>query len=100
MPSNYPTGVTGNEPQITGEYPCYTCGGSGGERDDPCWMCGCTGIHPEEAPECPSCGSDNTAFFGELEDSELDAFLVEHSRPASYDEWNVLVCRGCGEVQK
>lgn len=26
MKSNYPPGVTGNEPQITGEYPCEHCG--------------------------------------------------------------------------
>jgi hypothetical protein len=26
MKSNYPPGVTGNEPQITGEHPCGHCG--------------------------------------------------------------------------
>lgn len=25
--SPYPPGVTGNEPEITGIYPCYECGG-------------------------------------------------------------------------
>lgn len=37
--SNYPPGVSGNEPQITGEYPCENCGAT----------------LPEE-PECPECG--------------------------------------------
>lgn len=36
--SNYPPGVSGNEPQITGEWPCRNCGAT----------------LPEEAP-CPEC---------------------------------------------
>jgi len=36
---DYPPGVTGNEPQITGEWPCVNCGRT----------------LPEEA-ECPECG--------------------------------------------
>ena len=24
--NNYPPGVSGNEPQITGEWPCFNCG--------------------------------------------------------------------------
>ena len=46
----YPPGVSGNEPELTGEWPCYECGGSGGERDDPCPCCSATGIEPEEYP--------------------------------------------------
>lgn len=26
MSGNYPPGVTGNEPQLTGEWPCENCG--------------------------------------------------------------------------
>jgi hypothetical protein len=37
--SNYPPGVSGNEPQITGEWPCENCGAT----------------LPEEA-DCPECG--------------------------------------------
>lgn len=37
--SNYPPGVTGNEPQITGEWPCENCGAT----------------LPEEV-DCPECG--------------------------------------------
>jgi hypothetical protein len=29
MLSNYPPGVTGREPEITGDYPCGFCGGFG-----------------------------------------------------------------------
>lgn len=50
--SNYPPGVTGNEPQITGEWPCRACGGEGGFRDEEtpssCYWCKGTGIEPEE----------------------------------------------------
>jgi hypothetical protein len=53
--SNYPPGVTGNEPQITGEWPCGRCQGEKGERDPDggsnhyvCERCLGTGIEPEE----------------------------------------------------
>jgi DnaJ-class molecular chaperone len=53
--SNYPPGVTGNEPQITGEWPCAFCDGAGGwmedEGPDACPLCKGTGIHPEDAWE-------------------------------------------------
>ena len=73
---NYPPGVTGNEPQITGEWPCELCDGAGGERDPDggnhhatCPRCKGTGIDPEElvcpaghasdpdARECEKCGA-------------------------------------------
>lgn len=48
----YPPGVTGNEPQITGEWPCRVCGGAGGWKDEEggvaCYWCKGTGIEPEE----------------------------------------------------
>jgi hypothetical protein len=50
--SNYPPGVSGNEPQITGEWPCGYCGGA--SKYDPneyCPLCKGSGIHPEEAFE-------------------------------------------------
>lgn len=51
--SNYPPGVTGNEPQITGEYPCDLCGGCGYDEDEDgkhsCPLCLGTGIYPEDA---------------------------------------------------
>jgi len=50
--NNYPPGVSGNEPQITGEWPCVSCDGAGGERDEDgvsrCPHCNGTGIEPEE----------------------------------------------------
>lgn len=52
---NYPPGVTGNEPQITGEWPCTICDGRGFEVDEDgkysCNFCNGTGIFPEEAIE-------------------------------------------------
>jgi hypothetical protein len=53
--SNYPPGVTGNEPQITGEWPCDDCGGRGYEEDEDgkssCPSCDGTGVYPELAWE-------------------------------------------------
>lgn len=50
--NNYPPGVTGNEPQITGEWPCVSCDGEGGGRDEDgtwsCPHCKGSGIEPEE----------------------------------------------------
>lgn len=51
--SNYPPGVSGNEPQITGEWPCVACYGEAAERDedggyDLCPHCRGAGIEPEE----------------------------------------------------
>lgn len=47
--SNYPPGVTGNEPQITGEWPCLLCDGEGGNPEDgSCPHCKGTGLEPEE----------------------------------------------------
>jgi hypothetical protein len=51
--SNYPPGVSGNEPQITGEWPCEECYGERGEQDEDgrvltCPRCRGTGIEPEE----------------------------------------------------
>ncbi len=34
MSSNYPPGVTGNEPELTGEWPCDECGGRGYDEDE------------------------------------------------------------------
>jgi len=58
--SNYPPGVTGNEPQITGEWPCYYCDGSGLEDEDEdgkhsCTWCAGSGIEPDEWPYCRNC---------------------------------------------
>ena len=33
-PSNYPPGVTGNEPELTGEWPCAHCGATLPEEHD------------------------------------------------------------------
>ena len=51
MNSNYPPGVTGNEPQISGEWPCIECGGFPEYDEDgyvPCPRCKGSGIEPEE----------------------------------------------------
>lgn len=59
---SYPPGVTGNEPQITGEWPCRVCQGAGydDENEDgkhACSYCRGTGIDPEEPPYCLNCGN-------------------------------------------
>jgi len=49
---NYPPGVTGNEPQITGEWPCEECGGQGWDEDEDgkhaCPHCDGSGMEPED----------------------------------------------------
>jgi hypothetical protein len=53
--NNYPPGVTGNEPQITGEWPCDLCYGLGYELTEDgkeaCELCGGSGIIPDDAME-------------------------------------------------
>jgi hypothetical protein len=52
--SNYPPGVTGSEPQITGEWPCRVCEGCGYDDDEnedgkhTCGWCKGEGIDPED----------------------------------------------------
>ena len=70
---NYPPGVTGNEPQLTGDWPCPACEGFGSDTGDEhrsCWYCGGTGVMPKTPPKCPSCGASepHTIFF--LDDGE------------------------------
>lgn len=93
--SNYPPGVTGNEPELTGNWPCVVCGGEGGNLEDGnCWMCGGCGIHPEEAPKCPECGSPDTDFFADLT-SEV---RQEHREIPDSEAYNFIQCNMCGEV--
>lgn len=74
--SNYPPGVTGNEPQITGEWPCDLCGGCGYEEDEngknSCALCGGTGIHPEDAWELSEMRKMIEAFFKNNDWGEVD----------------------------
>lgn len=48
----YPPGVTGREPEITGEWPCHDCGGCGYDEDEDgrhaCQTCSGTGVLPED----------------------------------------------------
>lgn len=48
---DYPPGVTGREPAISGEYPCEECGGDGYDVDEDgkhaCPNCQGSGIEPE-----------------------------------------------------
>lgn len=57
---DYPPGVTGNEPQITGEWPCQECDGQGYDEDEDgkhaCPRCKGSGVEPEDAP-CLACGA-------------------------------------------
>ncbi len=52
---NYPPGVTGFEPELTGEWPCGECGGKGYDEDEDgkhaCGRCDGSGLEPEEEPE-------------------------------------------------
>lgn len=52
--SNYPPGVTGNEPQITGEWPCADCGATLPEEGN-CPECGEALEIPEGEWVCPAC---------------------------------------------
>ena len=48
---DYPPGVTGNEPQITGEWPCEECEGAGYDEDEDgkhaCSHCEGSGLEPD-----------------------------------------------------
>lgn len=52
---DYPPGVTGNEPQITGEWPCEECDGAGPDEDEDgkhgCRHCDGSGIEPESSDD-------------------------------------------------
>ncbi len=81
--SNYPPGVTGNEPELTGIWPCSRCNGEvewndEGRPGSSCWFCGGTGVDPEDPPPCPECGSEDTDFDGQL--------------------YALVVCAACGET--
>lgn len=69
MPSsNYPPGVSGNEPHITGEWPCDECMGEGGFPDEDdgyaCEYCEGKGIITGDEKYfhmtyvCPGCDTD------------------------------------------
>ena len=64
--SNYPPGVSGNEPQITGEWPCSSCGARLPEEVD-CPTCeGSRMIGSGVKVECPVCqGSGSVSFDGD-----------------------------------
>ena len=64
---NYPPGVTGNEPQITGEWPCDYCDSRGYDEDEDgkhsCELCGGTGIIPEDSWNLDDVKDSITKFF-------------------------------------
>lgn len=59
---DYPPGVTGNEPQISGEWPCDECGGLGYDEDEDgkhaCFLCEGKGYldGSERHGYCVGCG--------------------------------------------
>lgn len=52
MASNYPPGVTGNEPQITGDYLCCHCDHDEDDHEPTppysCRICSCAGFLEDE----------------------------------------------------
>lgn len=68
MSGNYPPGVSGNEPQITGEWPCAECGAT----------------LPEEVT-CPECGKEMEYLEGFKDDPD--------TRPR--DVWKCNTPTGC-----
>jgi hypothetical protein len=104
--SNYPPGVTGNEPQITGEWPCAACGG---HDSSGCWLCGGSGIEPEDAPCCPTCGSDRTDWIEDLSPWRLAVVAEAHGirlrttasgAVVPLFDGEAIICRACKEVTK
>ena len=94
--SNYPPGVTGNEPQITGEWPCDHCDGAGGWVDDgTCPLCKGTGIYPEDAWPIVEIAKEIREVFkkngwGDVEFDTDDEFLALHTNFRIYGD-NVRV---------
>lgn len=79
--SNYPPGVTGNEPQITGEWPCDECGGRGYDEDEDgkyaCPLCKGTGIYPEDAWATSDVKRMVQDFFNSIGLGTIDAYSEE-----------------------
>ena len=94
--SNYPPGVTGNEPEITGEWPCTYCGGTGYEEDEDgkhaCPLCHGSGIHPEDAIDLRSVRiilekMFNTEALGSIQfGEENDGYLVIYTDLKQYGD--------------
>lgn len=92
--SNYPPGVTGNEPQITGEWPCGYCGGTGGNKEDgSCELCKGKGIHPEESFEMNELLQrmnkwlDQNTDLGKWEIEERDGYINISTNLQVFGEW-------------
>lgn len=95
--SNYPPGVSGNEPQITGEWPCDECDGKGfeddGESKSSCDYCEGKGFisgdekYFSKTYVC-DCGGD--VKYDENVDDWRCAEMCNDGRPAIYDYHNVL----------
>jgi len=85
--SNYPPGVTGNEPHLTGEYPCSECDGAGGDFDEDgghaCPRCKGRGIEPEEF---------DPAYLEDLADRRPTGYLLDDTlswvRACEFDRRN------------
>lgn len=87
---NLPPGVSGNEPQITGEWPCRDCGGAGYDEDEDgkhsCPWCSGSGIEPEDMPYCYNCetpAKDIEIFYY---NTTKDIFCCNHCK----EEWEEL----------
>jgi hypothetical protein len=100
--NNYPPGVTGREPHLTGEWPCPSCDGAVVERDPDgpggvtCWYCGGTGIAPEDPPSCPQCGSTDTLFVEQLDPVTVAQITAPLPSPTD----GAVHCHACGETTR
>lgn len=88
---HYPPGVTGLEPQISGDYPCSRCGGDG------CDLCRYTGLWQEDPPPCPQCGDSRTLYLSALSPWRRDV-LSKHHNVSRCDLDCTVVCLNCKEV--
>mgnify|MGYP001252619288 CR=1 FL=1 len=86
--SNYPPGVTGNEPPITGEWPCDNCDGNGFDVDEDgkfaCPVCNGTGILPEDVVDK---GDTERLIAKTLQ----DVFGKDHPMEFDYDNEDGMV---------
>lgn len=103
LSNNYPPGVTGNEPHLTGEWPCFDCDGAGYDEDEDgkhgCERCNGSGIEPEEyaldylrslVADCAAGRADRARLDGPIEAARCCVF--DRGKPQDR-EYLRLVCK-------
>jgi D-tyrosyl-tRNA(Tyr) deacylase len=63
-------------------------------------MCGGSGVHPEEPPFCPECGSQETEWYADQTEPVKAAIVDMIGEVAGCDDFNIVYCNDCGEASR